>query len=294
MDKMTEDEGKSRHRLPKFTALYGAGAITGAGIATGSKATQSVVKYAGGTLKDWYNILKKRYLSSNEKLIEFRAPIIPPGSRYPLPVLESSWKKWKKPSRRTLVNIMRGSEFVTGRNPKIVFRDLHKLSAKLDSLIEFGGPVPFRYSLGKRSTTEASIKARKAIIAKLGKEKPETFESLKQWPPLTRRKRNLTPIGRYSDFSSNDGLIEFQTEVLIKHPKIFEGLTDEQKKAMWLQMHKRALEASKRPPDARIYPRQLSSKLDDLIEFKLYQPTEKERKKKALTFHSAKAKSLIT
>lgn len=66
-------------------------------------------------------------------------PEIPPGSRYPLPVLQASWRKWKKPSQKTLGNMMRSSERLTGKNPTMVFRPKPTwLSAKLDERIEFG------------------------------------------------------------------------------------------------------------------------------------------------------------
>lgn len=84
-----------------------------------------------------------------DELIEFA---LPPGGKYPLPVLESAWRRWKKPSRKTLGGILRRHD-PRSPIPTMVFRDqAHMLSAKLDKLIQFK----------EKDESETLIKSRRA------------------------------------------------------------------------------------------------------------------------------------
>lgn len=59
-DLVNQKDEKKKHPLPKWAALYGAGGVTGAGIATGSKATQSIMRTGGARIQALYNTIRKR------------------------------------------------------------------------------------------------------------------------------------------------------------------------------------------------------------------------------------------
>lgn len=61
LDDLIDPEKKRKHTLPKWGALFGAGTITGAGIATGSVATRQALERLAKTISPAYS-RTKRYI----------------------------------------------------------------------------------------------------------------------------------------------------------------------------------------------------------------------------------------
>lgn len=107
------------------------------------------------------------------KLDELIELALPPGSKYPLPVLESSWRRWKKPSRKTLGGVLRRHD-PRSPIPTMVFRDQpHMFAAK--------GPNVSHLWKNMTKDTEKGlniIKRKKAVLARKAAKKRKPWEQL--------------------------------------------------------------------------------------------------------------------